>query len=628
MDYTIYDRDPASETAISLAAADLTFSDAFRLLDTWTDLTKPQRATFRSVLKQIAGFAGVDMKVLALDCRTINAFLFRKPPAALEKTPQAFGNLVTGLRRIMRRLDLHAAEPTGRDGLTPAWQDLFDRLTAYRRLGLIGFMGFCSSIRIDPEAVDADVLVSFEEFCGSRILCPDPAGRARRTASGWNWAAREVAGWPQVHLTRPGMRAFYTIPLTEFPASFQADVEAFLRAMQGNHLDMALPLQVDPAARRRKRRKVTSPRTVDTRRWQIRQLAASFVLTGGRREDLTGLRDLVSPTERARELVDFYFERAGREPNSQVAGIIEVARQIARFHCKLPADVVELFGVWASNARPDNDQMTEKNRTRLLALITERRRAMLLGLPAELMKRANSPGLTPKAAARLVAYAVALEILLVFPMRRSNLASLRITNGIHLQRLDVGGKRITHICLSAGETKNGIAINWPIPPETAAMIELYLRKHRPQLAAPGNIYLFPGPGLAQRSAHELAIGLCKLIHETVGVEVNCHLLRHFAAWLFLKAQPGQYEIVRQVLGHKQLSTTVKFYSGLETDSSARHFDETMRRERAATRLVAKAAFGKGRRGGKKDNKDNKDKKDKKDQNDTKERQDGHAGEVT
>ena len=51
--------------------------------------------------------------------------------------------------------------------------------------------------------------------------------------------------------------------------------------------------------------------------------------------------------------------------------------------------------------------------------------------------------------------------------------------------------------------------------------------------------------------------------------------RHIAAKLFLDANPGAYEVVRRVLGHRSIDTTTCFYTGLETPAAVRHFDKTI-----------------------------------------------------
>jgi hypothetical protein len=84
----------------------------------------------------------------------------------------------------------------------------------------------------------------------------------------------------------------------------------------------------------------------------------------------------------------------------------------------------------------------------------------------------------------------------------------------------------------------------------------------------------------------LAIGLSSRIEAELGVPVNLHLLRHFAAWLFLKRNPGAYETVRRLLGHRNINTTIKWYAGLEGNAAARQFDAAFLAER--TELQARA----------------------------------------
>ena len=48
--------------------------------------------------------------------------------------------------------------------------------------------------------------------------------------------------------------------------------------------------------------------------------------------------------------------------------------------------------------------------------------------------------------------------------------------------------------------------------------------------------------------------------------------RHIAALIYLRLNPGGYEVMRRVLGHKKMDTTSNFYAGLEATAAARHFD--------------------------------------------------------
>ena len=140
--------------------------------------------------------------------------------------------------------------------------------------------------------------------------------------------------------------------------------------------------------RRRRRGQPTHGANPD---YQLRQAIAALVLQGVPWEELRTLRDLVVPIERAALIRRFYIERSGQGPNSQVAGILDVLRQIALYHCRLPQEDVALIAGWVSEARPDwQAGMTEKNRRRLRALIQLRPRAMLLHFPRELLKRGKN----------------------------------------------------------------------------------------------------------------------------------------------------------------------------------------------------------------------------------------------
>jgi integrase len=59
----------------------------------------------------------------------------------------------------------------------------------------------------------------------------------------------------------------------------------------------------------------------------------------------------------------------------------------------------------------------------------------------------------------------------------------------------------------------------------------------------------------------------------LGLEITPHQFRHAAAYIMLKADPGNYELVRRVLGHRSSATTRNFYIGLESLEATRVFGE-------------------------------------------------------
>lgn len=65
----------------------------------------------------------------------------------------------------------------------------------------------------------------------------------------------------------------------------------------------------------------------------------------------------------------------------------------------------------------------------------------------------------------------------------------------------------------------------------------------------------------------------------LGVRMTPHKFRHVAGALHLRDNPAQHEVVRRLLGHKNLSTTLDFYAGMEQSAATRHYSTTIEARR-------------------------------------------------
>lgn len=577
----------------------LTVADALRELQHWTDLVPSRAAKMRTALNVAARLlapgrnAAAAASSVTLDGITLRP-LVREPAAKLGMTQGRMSSMVSELRYVLRRLDLHEPDLRGQPLSNPELHALHAVLPQHRGLALIDFLRFMEVSGLALDTVDANTLQAYEVRCAERTLCGDPGQRARQVAAAWNWARQHVPEWRgATTLSRPKAASRYTLPLSSHPSSFQEDVTRYLSSLANGDVELLFledALKEDGTVLRRQL--PLKAATVRGRLQHIRAAATAHVANGGAPEALRSLEDLVNPPERAQAIIRYHLKRRGGGPNSLTFKIADALRLIARDHCRLPAAHVAKIKVWAKRVKPPKQTgMTEKNRTRLRALMELRTRAMLLNFPEELMQRAAKVS-KPREAARLAMNAVGMEILLVCPLRLSNLSGLRLDQ--HLHRPDPRKPVITHILISAGEVKNEEPIQWPVPRESAKLIELYIKKYHPALAQPGNVHLFPGAGMGPTTA--MGTWLSKTVTREIGVDFNVHLGRHFAAWNFLRSNPGHYEVIRRVLGHKDMRTTITFYVGLEADASARHFDATVLRDRAATRHIARQAYQSGRGG--------------------------------
>lgn len=175
----------------------------------------------------------------------------------------------------------------------------------------------------------------------------------------------------------------------------------------------------------------------------------------------------------------------------------------------------------------------------------------------------------------MIQTALAIELLLNAPVRIKNLASIDVDR--HL--VQVGGRRErrVHLRFPAHEVKNANDLEFPLLPETIDLLELYLQLWRPILCCgQDSPFLFPGDCADRpKGKATLSAQIKDVVFAYTRFEMPAHRFRHAAGKIFLDQNPGQYEVVRQLLGHKDINTTIAFYAGAETASAARHYAQTI-----------------------------------------------------
>ena len=318
--------------------------------------------------------------------------------------------------------------------------------------------------------------------------------------------------------------------------------------------------------------------TIVDRRNKLRQLATRLVETGRSPNSIKSLSDLVEP-DSARLILEGLWKDMGRAPNAHASNLARLMAIVAQHWAFRPPEAVGRIKAAESKLRPPKQGMTDGNRTKLRALMDEATLRSLVNLPFTALKEID-PERPTVSDAVLVQSALAVAILLLAPMREKNLASLDLDRHLHRVSEDVA-----YVVIPAHEVKNERDLEYPLRPRTLELLDLYLKTYRPLLLKGVNsAKLFVSWSGRQKALAALGAQIAKFIREWLGLNVNAHLFRHLAGYMFLRQHPGEYEPVRQLLGHRSLATTIAFYTGLEHADSFRRYDEVLdgyREERAS-----------------------------------------------
>jgi integrase len=322
------------------------------------------------------------------------------------------------------------------------------------------------------------------------------------------------------------------------------------------------------------------PISAKAREIHLRALASAIVASGRDASSLKSIADLVGIDAVAAAL-EHILDRLGGKNSVHVHQIAKITCTLARRWVKVPKSHQEQLETIRKNLDPGRHGMTEKNRATLRMFEDPDVVARFDSLPSRVWSRAQAPEDLKVAGAVRLQTAFAVELLTIAPVRIGNLASINIDR--HIIDRGHGRHRSVHLFFSRGEVKNGAELEFQLPSSTIALLDRYLRDVRPRLLRAQSPWLFPGEGVDHKCTTLLGDQIADLIETEVGVRVTAHQFRHLAGYLFLKANSGAHEIVRRLLGHRSIATTLNFYAGMEAAEAVRHFDRHVEQRRSQAR---------------------------------------------
>jgi integrase len=524
-------------------------------------ITDRQKQDLRSAVKTAAKLIGDDPAAIRADPLLLRRRLEQISPAARAISQGRWNNVRSLLGKALAlarpMLPGRSLQP-----LLPEWEALAATLPFERRVRLLPMLRSLSAQLIGPHQVTLTDLEAYREAIVSDRLRKSPEKTWDGLLWAWNSCCREVGGWPAIAIERAIKREVYVLPWSALPASLKEDVGRYLLHLSGTDLSENGPPR--PAR----------PATLQKRGYQFRMAASALVHKGVEPASLRSIADLLS-FERYQMILRFFLDRHSGQTSPQVGQLAGFLKDVARHWLKVDESTLQRFKKIASRLAIPRAGMTAKNRDRLRPFNDTDAVAAFLDLPHRIRREVQADRRNPKRKAVLAQMAAAIAILQAAPIRIKNLADLDL--GRHLIER---GRRL-YLIIPEVEVKNGEPIEFELPTETVDVVAWYVREHRPVLLVEPTDALFPRKSGRSKSPAALGTQISSTMFKFTGLKINPHLFRHIAGKLFLDARPGQYEVVRRVLGHRSIATTTSVYAGAETRAAGQHFAAVIAERRRA-----------------------------------------------
>jgi integrase len=532
-----------------------TLATVLSSLDQRKGLPAIRQRDLRSATRRVAELIGDTPSAILLDMAAIAAKLAGISPPAVGLTPKRLANVRSDFVAAVRESGIQAVQSRSKS-LSAAWIKLFSAVPRRRRdIGLSRLGRYATSRGIEPNSVKDRVIEDFIAATRAQSLHRNPRALHRQTALIWN----EAAGDPSLGLHKVVVPSFRGPPKriewARLPESFRKDVDAFL-SWAGKSDPFAPDSRPRPLA----------PRTLKLRRNQLHAAATALVDSGTAPAAIGSIADLLE-SGNFKSILRHRFELARGEVNTfnqQLGGIlVSIARDWVNVDAGRLAELKRMAGRLPSPPAG----LTRKNKNFLRQFDEPKSLIRLVELPERLwseVKRDSRPNFRTLAKAQA---ALAIGILTYIPIRVQNLSSLTFDTHLFVRS---GDRAVSTLELSDTETKNRMPLAYDIPPQLAKKLIEYRERITPKVIGHCPDMLFVNANGTPKCYGAVSWLIRTYLKRRVGITMSPHQFRHLSAKVLLDAQPGAFEVVRQLLGHRRHSTTVNAYAGIDSRRASRH----------------------------------------------------------
>lgn len=557
-----------------ITSKNITLADVLLVLERHVGLSPTKRRDLRSAVVRMARLLGDDPARTALDFPMISAKLDAVNPVAAGITWKTFANVRSNFIHAVKASGLKPVQHwPNKVPFTPAWANLMRQLSDKRsQIGIWRLARYASGQGIDPGQINDTVLNEFMVAVREGSLLRRPNHLHRQTALIWNTIAVRL---PMLGLHPTSVPSFRRAPMrinwSFLTNAFRQDVEKYLEWCAGKDVFAA---DARPRA--------LSPSTLPLLRGRIHSAVTTLIRSGINVSSIESLSDLVS-VDSFRRILRGRNEVCGGRENYQNYGIADDLVRLARDWAKTDAATLVELKRLKSKVRSPFGVITAKNRKILRQFDDPASLQRLQRLPARLWAEVKNDAKHNRQTLAKAQAAISIAFLTYMPVRMQNLIKLEF--GVHLFLRD-GAHATSTVEIPSNEVKNDQDLAFDIPPHIAKMLIEYREKLAPQIIGHRPKIIFVNTKGRPKCPQVVSKLIKTYMKRFAGITITPHAFRALSGKIILDREPGSFELVKQLLGHKSLQTTVSFYTGIDTRRAARHhqrlIDEALADQRGTT----------------------------------------------
>jgi integrase len=508
----------------------------------------------RSAVKRVAILLGDGPAVIPLDIGAIAARLAAVNPMAVGMSTKRFANIRSDFLAAVKASGVKPLTIDFKSPLSPEWAELFEQLSGRRaHIGLSRLGRYASARGIVPTNVNDEVITSLIASVREGSLHRKPNQLHRRIALIWNETASD-SSLGLLPVAVPSFRIPKRINWARLPNSFRLDVDKYL-------LWCSPPDRFAPDSRPR----ALAKRTADLRRDHIHTAVTALVDCETSPSSILSLADLVSRNN-FKCILNKRLDTVEGRQNAFNFGLGKSLLGIAREWVKVDVEEYAELKRLMTKMPGRVPGLTDKNKRCLSQFDDPAVLWRLYRLPDRLwaeVKRDEKPTRRTLAKAQV---ALAIAILSYAPLRAQNLTALAFDTHLFLREQ---ARAVSTLEVPADEVKNGIDLAYDIPPRVAKMLIEYRDQFAPKLIGHRPRRLFVNVDGTPKLQATVSGLIRTSLSKRAGIRFSPHQFRHLCAKVVRLSNCGEFETIRQILGHKSLKTTIDAYAGIDSRLAAR-----------------------------------------------------------